>query len=148
VLGLGKVFVISCVIFGMGIMTIAHIPWSFLAYCIAFPAGFGLIASLACINTLLQTLTDEDKRGRVMSFYSMGLIGMAPLGSMLFSLIEKGLGLSFSIIIFGFVCLGAALIFEHYRPIIRRLSRPAFVRQNIIVPEIAQGLQSTESEVL
>jgi MFS family permease len=146
VLGLGKVLVISSCFFGAGLMAIAFVPWSILAYCIAFPAGFGLIASLASINTLLQTLADEDKRGRVMSFYSMGLIGMAPIGSMLFSMIEKALGLSLSVVFFGFICLCAALVFEHYRPIIRRLSRPAYVRQAIIVPEIAQGLQSTEQK--
>ncbi len=147
VLGLGKVLMISCCLFGLGIMAIAYTPWTMLSYFIAFPAGFGLIASMASVNTLLQTLADEDKRGRVMSFYSMGLIGMAPMGSMLFSLLEKICGLSFSILVFGFICLVAALIFEHYRPTIRRLSRPAFVKKNIIVPEIVHGLQSTESKI-
>ena len=144
VLGAGKVVVISSCLFGLGIMAIAYVPWKIVAYCIAFPAGFGLIASLACINTLLQTLTDEDKRGRVMSFYSMGLIGMAPIGSILFSLVEKVCGLSLSVVIFGSVCLIAAIVFERYRPAIRQAARPAYVRKNIIVPEIAQGLQSTE----
>jgi hypothetical protein len=92
----------------------------------------------------LQTLADEDKRGRVISFYSMGLIGMVPLGSMLFSLIEKTCGLSLSVMIFGSICLCAALVFEYYRPIIRHLVRPAYVRNPVLVPEIAQGLQSTE----
>jgi len=141
VLGLGKVLFISTFIYAIGIISIAYVPWKYLAYCIAFPAGFGLIASLACVNTLLQTLTDEDKRGRVMSFYSMGLISMTPIGSMLFSLIEKVCGLSLTVVFFGVICVSAALVYEHYRPIVRRLSRPAHVQDAVIVPEIAQGLQ-------
>ncbi len=147
VLGLGKVLTLCCLLFSIGIITIAYVPWSWLVYIIAFPTGFGLIASMASVNTLLQTLAEDNKRGRVMSFYSMALIGMAPLGSMLFSAIEKICGLSLTIILFSSVCLIGALVFEHYRPLVRRLSKPTFVRKNIIIPEIATGLQSTESKI-
>ncbi len=145
VLGLGKVLTLCCALFGIGLPAIAYVQWTWLALIIAFPAGFGLIAAMASINTLLQTLSDEDKRGRVMSFYSMALIGMAPLGSMLFSAVEKLCGLSLSIVCFGLVCFAAAAAFEHYRPLVRRLSRPAYVRKSRLVPEIASGIQSTEA---
>ncbi len=147
VLGLGKVLTLCCGLFACGLAAIAYVPWSWAAYLIAFPTGFGLIASLASINTLLQTLADDDKRGRVMSFYSMALIGMAPLGSMLLSLAEEFVGLSLSVLLFGLVCFVGAVVFEHYRPLVRRLSRPTYVRKNILVPEIARGIQSTESKI-
>jgi MFS family permease len=41
--------------------------------------GFGMMVQMASSNTILQTIIEEDKRGRVMSFYTMALMGMSPL---------------------------------------------------------------------
>ena len=43
-------------------------------------AGFGMMVQMASANTVLQTIADEDKRGRVMSFYTMAFMGMVPFG--------------------------------------------------------------------
>ena len=48
-----------------------------------FVTGFAMMVQMASSNTILQTIVDEDKRGRVMSFYTMAFLGMAPLGSLL-----------------------------------------------------------------
>lgn len=139
VLGLAKVVVLCSVLFGLGLMLLAYVHTPGVALLLAFPIGFGLIAAISSINTLLQTLADDDKRGRVMSIYVMAMVGMTPLGSLLQSWLEQIISFSLCIFLYGAVCTLAALVFERYRPVVRRLSRPAFVKKGI-VPEIAKGL--------
>ena len=45
--------------------------------------GFGMMQQMAASNTILQTIADDQKRGRVMAFYSAAFLGMAPFGSLL-----------------------------------------------------------------
>ena len=45
--------------------------------------GFAMVAQMAASNSVLQTIVEENKRGRVMSFYTMAFFGMGPLGSLL-----------------------------------------------------------------
>ncbi|MDR0711600.1 MAG: MFS transporter [Prevotellaceae bacterium] len=139
VLGLAKVVMLCTALFGLGLMLLACVHTPGVALLLAFPIGFGLIASIASINTLLQTLADDDKRGRVMSIYVMAMVGMTPLGSLLQSWLEKFVSFSLCIFLYGAVCVLAALVFEGFRPVVRRLSRPTFVKKGI-VPEIAKGL--------
>ena len=140
VLGLGKILTICIIAFSLCLVALSFVRLPSLAYVLAFPCGFGLIVAIATINTLLQTLAANDKRGRVMSFYGMFLIGMAPLGSLLHSLIAKYLGLTGAMVTGAVVCLCAACVYEYYRPLIRKLSRPVYVEKGILVPEIAAGL--------
>jgi MFS family permease len=143
VLGLAKVVMLCTALFGLGLALLACVHTPFWALLLAFPVGFGLIASISSINTLLQTLADDDKRGRVMSIYVMAMVGMTPLGSLLQSWLEKYISFSLCILLYGAVCMVAALVFELYRPMVRRLSRPTFVKKGI-VPEIAQGLREAD----
>jgi MFS family permease len=45
--------------------------------------GFGMMQQMAASNTIIQTIVEDSKRGRVMSFYAMAFVGMAPFGSLL-----------------------------------------------------------------
>ncbi|MDR3329246.1 MAG: MFS transporter, partial [Prevotellaceae bacterium] len=140
VLGLAKVVMLCTLLFGICYMALAYVRAPWLALLLAFPTGFGLIAAVSSINTLLQTLADDDKRGRTMSIYVMVFIGMTPLGSLLQSWMEKHISFSLCILIYGAVCAASALVFERYRPVVRRLSRATFVQKGI-VPEIAEGIR-------
>lgn len=143
VLGLGKVVMLSTLLLGIGIILISFvsIPWVATVLCV--PIGFSIIAAVASVNTLLQTLSDEDKRGRVMGYMAMTFTGMAPIGSMVLGAIEKYIGLPAIILCSGIGCVLAACLFEHYRPLIRRLTRPVYVEKGI-VPEIAVGIENSE----
>ncbi|MDR3366822.1 MAG: MFS transporter, partial [Prevotellaceae bacterium] len=121
VLGLAKVVMLCTALFGLGLMLLAYVHTPAVALLLAFPIGFGVIAAISSINTLLQTLADDDKRGRVMSIYVMAMVGMTPLGSLLQSWLEKYISFSLCILLYGAVCVLAALVFERYRPIVRRL---------------------------
>ena len=48
-----------------------------------FIAGMGMMQGMAASNTVIQTIVTDDKRGRVMSYYTMAFMGMAPFGSLL-----------------------------------------------------------------
>jgi MFS family permease len=71
--------------------------------------GGSLMNHTAGSNTILQTIVEEDKRGRVMSFYSMAFMGMSPFGSLLAGVLAARIGAPKTLILGGIVCLlGAA----------------------------------------
>ncbi len=139
VLGLGKVVSIMGVVFGLGLACVSFMRIHWMVYAIFVPTGFAMIATLASCNTLLQTLTDDDKRGRVMGFYTMSLMGMAPFGSLFYGSVADWVGVPYTMMGGGLICVVSALYFEHWRPIVRRLSRKVYVKKGII-PEIAKGI--------
>ena len=108
VLGLGKVVMLSGALLGIGlsVMSFVTIPWVAAVLCL--PVGFTIIAAVASINTLLQTLSGEDKRGRVMGYMAMSFTGMAPVGSMVLGALEKWIGLQKIILLSGICCFVAA----------------------------------------
>ena len=145
VLGLGKVVMLSGVLLGIGLSVMAFVTIPWVAAVLCLPIGFTIIAAVASINTLLQTLSGEDKRGRVMGYMAMAFTGMAPVGSMVLGAIEKWIGLQMIILLSGICCFIAALVFEYYRPLVRRYARPVYIEKGII-KEIAIGIDSTEEQ--
>ena len=145
VLGLGKVVMLSGVLLGVGlsVMSFVTIPWVAAVLCL--PVGFTIIATVASINTLLQTLSGEDKRGRVMGYMAMAFTGMAPVGSIILGAVEKFVGLQVIILLSGICCFISSLIFEYYRPVVRKYARPVYIEKGII-EEIAIGIDSTEEQ--
>ncbi len=79
--------------------------------CIAF-AGLGQMMHTACTNTLLQLYVDDDKRGRVMSFYTVCLQGTMPFGSLLAGAIAGVIGGPWAMAFMGALCLLATLFFK------------------------------------
>ena len=145
VLGLGKVVMLSGVLLGIGLSVMAFVTIPWVAAVLCLPIGFTIIAAVASINTLLQTLSGEDKRGRVMGYMAMAFTGMAPVGSMVLGAIEKWIGLQMIILWSGICCFLAALVFEYYRPLVRKHAHPVYIEKGII-KEIAIGIDSTEEQ--
>lgn len=146
VLGLGKVVMLSCILFGVAEITMAFVRDIWLVGIICMPLGFGMIAVGASCNTLLQVIVDEDKRGRVMSIFTMCLFGIPPAGSLIYGFLSKSIGLDNVMIIAGIVCVVTGLIFIKMRPIIRKHMRKVYVKKGII-SEIAVGLRSTNTRI-
>ena len=83
VLGLGRMVAIAGALFGAGLVAFSRVARR--CGCrslLLMITGGGMMVQMAATNTLLQTLVDEDKRGRVMSFYTMAFFGMMPFGSL------------------------------------------------------------------
>ena len=106
--------------------------------------GFGMMQQMAASNTILQTIVDEDKRGRVMSFYSMAFQGMAPFGSLLAGWMAARIGAPRTVMICGMLCIVGAGIFLTQLGSIRKMVRPIYVRLGIL-PEVAAGIQQASN---
>jgi MFS family permease len=141
VIGLGRILFTATTVFGAGIILFSLSRSIWLSLALLLGSGFGMMVQMACANTLLQTIVEDDKRGRVMSFYSMAFTGIAPFGSLLSGALASKLGAPATNIIGGALCIVGAVIFARNLPRIRTLVRPIYVRMGII-PEVAAGLQS------
>jgi MFS family permease len=96
---------------------------------------------MASSNTVLQTIVDDDKRGRVMSFYTMAFVGTAPFGSLLVGALAERFGVAWALGVGGGSCVLAAFVFGSRLPLLRELIRPIYVSRGII-PELARGIQA------
>jgi len=139
VLGLGKVMVVSTLAFGVGIIGFGLARSLWVALLLLPIAGAGFMIEMASTNTILQTITEERLRGRVMAFYTMAFLGTAPLGSLLAGVIADRIGASATIVAGGFACVAGAawlalklpLLREHVRPIYRELGIIAAVQADV-----------------
>ena len=145
VLGLGRTMVIAGALFGAGLIAFSFSRWLPLSMVIMVVVGGGMMVQMAASNTLLQTLVDEDKRGRVMSFYTMAFFGMAPFGSLAAGWLGAHVGAPMTVRLGGVVTLVGVAIFLHKLPALRRVVRPIYVRLGIL-PEIAAGLGQTTNK--
>ncbi len=90
--------------------------------------GFGIIVTAAAINMMLQTIVDEDKRGRIISFYAMAFLGMAPVGGLIAGSLAGQLGAPATAMISGACCLLGAMALMRGLPAIRADLRRALER--------------------
>jgi len=140
VLGLGRVIVLAASLFGLGLIGFGVSRSLWLSLPLLGVVGFGMMVQMAASNTILQTITDEDKRGRVMSFYGMAFLGVTPFGSLLAGVLAGRLGAPWTVTLGGAACLAGALLFALYLPYLRTLVRPIYARLGIL-PEVAEGMQ-------
>ncbi|MCX6640218.1 MAG: MFS transporter, partial [bacterium] len=139
--GMGRIMAVACVLLGVSVIGFGLSHNKALSYCLLAVAGFGMMVQFAGSNSLLQTLVDDDKRGRVMSLYVMAFLGMTPFGSLLLGALAGRIGASYALLIGGGVCVLNGIYFARRLPAIRQLIRPIYVKQGII-PEIAAGLEA------
>jgi predicted MFS family arabinose efflux permease len=132
VLGLEKIIVISTCSFAAGLvlLSFANTLWVAMA-CMAL-TGFGMVVQLAASNTVLQTIADDDKRGRVMSFFIMSFMGMAPIGSLLFGAMASIIGIATTLLVGGLVCLTGGLLFAWRFSSVKGMVHRAYVKKGII----------------
>jgi MFS family permease len=109
-----------------------------------FFVGLGMMQQMASSNTILQTIVDEDKRGRVMSYYAMAFTGMAPFGSLLAGTVANRIGAPDTLLVSGICCVLGAVWFGTQLKIIRQLVRPIYIELGII-PELAAGIQEASA---
>lgn len=141
VFGLDRIIPISAAIFGIGIITFAVSRMFLLSALFMTLVGFGMMVQMASSNTVVQTIIDDDKRGRVMSFYTMAFIGTAPFGSLLAGSVASKIGAPNTLIISGAFCILGAIIFIKELPEIHKHIRPIYIKMGII-PEVASGIQT------
>ena len=145
VVGLGRVILFNTMVFGGGLMAFAVSRWLWLSLVALTIVGFGMMVQMASTNTVIQTIVDNEKRGRVMSFYTMSFLGTAPFGSLLAGWLSTRIGAPQTVFFSGVLCLATALWFSRELPAIRALVRPIYMKMGIL-PEVAQGLQTAAAQ--
>jgi len=139
--GLETIVPLATAIFGAGLTAFAWSTSQWLSIVLLLFTGFGMMVQMAASNTILQTIVDDDKRGRVMSFYVMCFMGTAPFGSLLAGSAAHKLGAPDTLMISGVCCLAGAMLFALKLKNFRATVRSIYVEKGVI-SEVALGLQS------
>jgi MFS family permease len=146
VVGLGRVIVFATVMFGVGLTAFSFSRTLWLSVLCLVVAGTGMMVSFASSNTVIQTIVDDEKRGRVMSFYTMCFLGTAPFGSLLAGTLSARIGAPHTVLVSGVCSAAAGLWFRRELPQVRAVVRPIYVRLGIL-PEVATGIQSASQVI-
>ena len=133
VLNLERILVITSLLFGIGLilLSLSHVDWVALIFMMLI--GFGMISQFAGCNTILQTIVEEDKRGRVMSLFIMTSIGTIPFGSLLAGSIAQIVGTPQTIRISGLLCIFGAVMLAVRLPAFRAMIHPIYIKKGIIM---------------
>ena len=132
VLGLGRVIYLSSGLMALASAAFAYSRSLVLSLMFLALAGFGLMRQLAASNTVIQTIVDENKRGRVMAFYAMAFAGMYPFGSLLAGGAAHYLGEQMAVAICSLLMLVGVFIFARHMPRLRAEIRPIYVRLGLL----------------
>jgi len=132
IVGLGKRMAITSLTFGAALIAFAFSQTFWLSLLLMLVVGFSMMQVIASGNTILQTIVDEDKRGRVMSFYTLAFIGAAPVGSLLAGALANQIGAVPTVVVCGLLCIIASLWFFGRLENIRRIVRPLYVERGIL----------------
>lgn len=132
VLGLGKMIPIAGLSFGLGLILFGLSRTLWISMAMMLLVGFGMMQGMAASNTIIQTVAPEDRRGRVMSYYTMAFVGMAPFGSLLAGSLAHWVGAPHTVMISGSTVALGALWFLSRLKMIRAQIRPRYQELGIL----------------
>jgi len=144
---LGRIIPAASAMFGAGLVVLSFTKYFSVSLLLMIIIGLGLMLQTASSNTILQTITDDDKRGRVMSFYTIAIMGTAPFGSLLAGSLAKVTGTPHTILIGGICCIAGAFLFYKKLPELKKIAHPVYVKMGLI-PEIVTGIQTASEPVV
>lgn len=141
--GLLKMIPIAAAAFGAGLILfgLSHVVW--LSMLLLLLVGFGMMQGLTSSNTIIQTIVPADKRGRVMSYYTVAFVGMAPFGSLLAGSMANAIGAQKTVVLSGVCCIAGGIWFFTQIPGLRKVMRPIYEELGIIpamnLPEVEEA---------
>jgi MFS family permease len=141
VLGLGRRIGLAALLFGSGILVFSFSRNLALSVVMLLLTGFAMLQHMTASNTILQTISDPDKRGRVMSYYTMAFLGMTPFGSLFGGAIAARFGAPRALAVSGIVCMVSAGVYFAFLPAVRRALRPIYIELGIL-PQMAAAIDS------
>lgn len=131
-IGLEKAIPVGLTIFSVALLGFAFSRVMWLAMPLLVCAGCGMMVVFACSNTLVQTVVDDDRRGRVMSLYTLAFVGMGPFGVLLAGTLAQHLGAPLTVGLYGLACLAAVAIYIMYLPSLSAALRPIHIRLGLV----------------
>ncbi len=137
--GLGRVMAYASAFFGASLIAFAFSQTLWLSMLLLMAAGFGMMIQFASSNSLLQTLADDDKRGRVMSFYVMAFMGMGPFGALLSGWLAQHFGAPVAVAVGGAGCIVGGAVFALHLPQLGKMVHPIYIRLGIVPEPTSEG---------
>ncbi|WP_422931735.1 MFS transporter [Singulisphaera sp. PoT] len=148
VLGLGRVIVAADLVLGLGLVGFSQSGSVWVSALLLVTTGAGMMVQMAASNTLIQTMVDEDKRGRVMGFYGMAFQGTAPFGSLLGGWLASRFGPGPVVLGSAALVIAGGFAFATQLPRLRRIARPVYVRLGILpAPNATTGEVAAAAEM-
>jgi MFS family permease len=139
--GLTAMIQISAALFGLGLICFGLSRILAVSLFLMLIVGFGMMQGMAASNTVIQTLVPEDMRGRVMSYYTMAFVGMAPFGSLLAGWLAHRFGAPHAVMITGASCVAGAASFTTQLKSIRQVMRPIYIEMGIIRSNLEPAME-------
>ena len=129
--GLVRLLTYAALAAGISLALVAHVKIVWLAIPLLAITGFGILATSVSVNMIVQTIVDDDKRGRVMALYTASFMGMAPFGALMGGALADVLGVAATLTIAGTCCALGALMLASRHPQIRGELRAVYARLGI-----------------
>jgi len=126
--GLGLVITIGGALMGAGLIGFAQSRWLPFGLFFLCLTGTGGVLLMASSNTLVQTLVEDDKRGRVMSFFAMAFTGTMPLGNLMMGVLAGRLNAATALTLGGALCLLVVFVFYRQIPRLRASAAPTLAK--------------------
>jgi MFS family permease len=130
--GLGRWLPAAAIIAGLGSIGFGLSTHIYLSVVLMMMSGFGMFMTGATCNTIIQTVVDEEKRSRVMSYYTMFFIGIAPFGHFAAGWLADHIGVRLTFVLGGSMSLLTGVLFALQMPSFRSHLRAAYVTRGII----------------
>ena len=132
VLGLTRMLQIASATLGAALIMfgLSRTLWLSLAFMVL--VGFGMMQAAAVSNTVIQSLVPEDKRARVMSYYTMAFFGASPFGSLFAGALAHRIGAPATVMLTGACCIAGAIWFTIDLPKVRAIIRPIYQHMGLI----------------
>jgi len=147
VIKLGSIVPASALLFGTGLIILSFSTVFSLSLVLMVFIGLGMMMQTAASNIIIQTITDDDKRGRVMGFYSMAIMGTAPFGSLIAGWLAKVIGTPWTIFTGGAATIIGALFFLRKLPELKKDVWPVYIRLGIVSDKAEVILPTLEPDI-
>jgi MFS family permease len=143
VLGLTRMVQIAATMLGGALILFGLSRTVWISLGLMVLVGFGLMQCAAASNTIIQSLVPEDKRARVMGYYTMAFFGSAPFGSLLAGALAHRIGAPHTVIVTGACCVAGSLWFTLQLPKVRAVMHPIYQEMGLLPDAAAIEVESS-----
>jgi len=141
VLGLGRVVAGGGMLFGAALIVFGLSKTLWVSLPVLVVLGYAMMVQMAASNTIVQTIVDDDKRGRVMGFFAMAFMGTMPVGSLVGGELARRIGAPATVMLGGSLCILGGALFGRMLPRLRTIVRPIYAARGIL-PPLPEGVGS------
>ncbi|MDH6101267.1 MFS transporter [Chrysosporum ovalisporum ANA283AFssAo] len=133
ILGVGKLIALAPAILGIALIAFSRSRFLPLSLFIMLFIGLGTFLQISASNTFLQTVVEDDKRGRLMSLYTMSFLGILPLGHLLGGFLANRIGAPNTLILDGIICILGSILFSKKIPILKQAICAVYEPKSIVL---------------